>query len=68
MKALQILRNRFAGDEKTEGYQKDGPTVVAQFELSMEDIGDSLNEALALRRREVNIIIEDLLNHIDRIK
>lgn len=68
LKALQILRNRFAGDEKTEGYQKDGPTAVAQFELSMEDIGDSLNEALALRRREVNIIIEDLLNHIDRIK
>lgn len=30
--ALEILRRRFAQDEKTEGFRKDGPVAVAKFE------------------------------------
>ena len=35
--SLEILRNRFAHDEKTEGYRKDGPVSVAKFELGESD-------------------------------
>lgn len=31
--SLAILRNRFVGDEKTEGYRKDDLVSVAKFEL-----------------------------------
>lgn len=31
--ALDVLRRRFADDEATEGYRKDGPVSVAKFEL-----------------------------------
>jgi len=31
MRALEILRNRFVTDEKTEGYRKDGPVSYARF-------------------------------------
>lgn len=31
--ALDILRRRFADEEATEGYRKDGPVAVAKFEL-----------------------------------
>jgi hypothetical protein len=31
--ALAILCHRFAQDDRTEGYRKDGPVSVARFEL-----------------------------------
>jgi hypothetical protein len=38
--SLEILRTRFAQDEKTEGYRKDGPVSVAKFELGEGDEPD----------------------------
>jgi len=58
--SLAILRGRFAGDEKAEGYRKDGPVSVAKFELGEGDDAQ-LREARALRQREVSDLIEQLL-------
>jgi len=58
--ALDILRNRFADDEATEGYRKDGPVSVAKFELGESDEPD-LREARALRQRVVSDVIGRLL-------
>src|SRR5271156_4376164 len=46
---LGILRKRFLSDEKTEAHLKDGPTMVANFEL-----GESgTRENRILRQRDV---------------
>lgn len=58
--ALTILRSRFAGDEKTEGYRKDGPVSVAKFELGETDEPEQ-REARALRQRQASDVIEQLL-------
>lgn len=59
-KALTILGNRFAGDDRSEGYRKDGPVAVARFEL--EDEGrPELREARLVRQREASHVIEQLL-------
>jgi hypothetical protein len=61
--ALAILRNRFASDSNAEGYRKDGPVLVAKFEL-----GDSTEpeerERRAVRQREVSEVIEQLLQRL----
>jgi hypothetical protein len=62
--ALAILRNRFTGDDKIEGYRKDGPVSVAKFELGEGDEPEQ-HEARALRQRQVSDLIDQLL---DRIK
>jgi hypothetical protein len=58
--ALDILRKRFASDEKVEGYQKDGPVAVAKFELG-ESNEEATKESRILRQRDVNHVIEQLL-------
>jgi hypothetical protein len=58
--SLAILRNRFAQDEKTEGYRKDGPVSVAKFELGEGDEPEQ-REARALRQRQASDVIEQLL-------
>lgn len=58
--ALDILRKRFASDEKVEGYQKDGPVAVAKFELG-ESIEEAIKESRILRQRDVSHVIEQLL-------
>ncbi|MCA9815470.1 MAG: antitoxin [Candidatus Obscuribacterales bacterium] len=58
--ALDILRKRFASDEKIEGYQKDGPVAVAKFELG-ESNEEATKESRILRQRDVNYLIEQLL-------
>ena len=60
---LTILRSRFARDDKTEGYRKDGPVAVAKFEL---DEGDEQyqREARMLRQRQASNVIEQLLKRI----
>lgn len=63
-KCLSILQNRFAGDDKVEGYRKDGPVAVALFELGESDQADQ-REARILRQREVNNLIEQLLDRIE---
>jgi hypothetical protein len=59
--SIAILRSRFAGDEKTEGYRKDGPVSVAKFELGADA---ELREARALRQRQASDVIEHLLVRI----
>jgi hypothetical protein len=61
--ALDILRSRFAQDEKTEGYRKDGPVAVARFELGESDEPEQ-RERRALRQREVSDLIDRLLARI----
>jgi len=58
--ALEILRKRFASDQKVEGYQKDGPVAVAKFELG-ESNEEAIKELRILRQREVSELIEQLL-------
>ena len=55
-----ILRGRFASDEKTEGFRKDGPVSVAKFELG-EGNEPEQREARALRQRQASDVIEQLL-------
>ena len=57
------LRNRFASDDKTEGYREDGPVSVAKFELG-EGEGYEQREARLLRQRHVNDVIEQLFTKI----
>jgi hypothetical protein len=58
--ASEILRKRFASDEKVEGYQKDGPVAVAKFELG-ESNDEATKESRILRQRDVSHVIEQLL-------
>ncbi len=60
LSALDILRKRFASNEKVEGYQKDGPVAVAKFELG-ESNEEALRESRTLRQRDVSHLIEQLL-------
>ena len=61
--SLEILRKRFAQDEKTEGYRKDGPVSVAKFELGESDEPEQ-REARVLRQRQVSDLIDQLLARI----
>jgi hypothetical protein len=55
-----LLRRRFANDEATEGYRKDGPVSVAKFELG-EGPDAELREARVLRQRQASDLIDRLL-------
>lgn len=61
--SLAILRNRFAQDDKVEGYRKDGPVSVAKFEIGESDEADQ-REARALRQRQASDLIDRLLVRI----
>ena len=63
-RTITILRNRFASDDKTEGYRKDGSVSVAKFEIGEGDDA-GLREARMLRQREVCDVIERLLTRIE---
>ena len=63
--SLAILRSRFADDQKTEGYRKDGPVSVAKFELGEGDETEQ-REARALRQRQTSDLITQLLDLIDK--
>jgi hypothetical protein len=60
---LAILRSRFASDEKTKGFRKDGPVSVAKFELG-EGNEPEQREARALRQRQASDLIEQILERI----
>ena len=62
--SLSILRNRFASDDRTEGYRKDGSVSVAKFEIGEGDDAE-LREARLRRQREVSDLIERLLARIE---
>ena len=59
--AMRILQSKFADDDHTEGYAKNGPVSVAKFEM-----GESMEtrEARILRQRKVADIIMHLLREI----
>ena len=57
---LDVLRRRFASDQATEGYRKDGPVSVAKFELG-EGPEPELREARVLRQRQASDLIDRLL-------
>ncbi|GGH04743.1 hypothetical protein GCM10007420_21530 [Glycocaulis albus] len=61
--ALHILGKRFADDERSEGYLKDGPVAAAKFELG----GDAeTREERTLRQRDASHLVMQLLRGIDR--
>ena len=62
-KALGILKKRFADDDVTEGYRKDGPVSVAKFELGEGD-DDQSRERRALRQRRASTLIDQMLGRI----
>ena len=62
--ALEILRSRFAPGHQVDGYRKDGPVAVAQFELGEDHEADQ-REARILRQRQVSYVIEQLLMRVD---
>jgi hypothetical protein len=61
---LDVLRRRFANDEASEGYRKDGPVSVAKFEIG-EGPEPELREARALRQRQASAQIDRLLAGIE---
>ena len=61
--ALSILVKRFATDDKSEGYRKDGPVAVARFELG-EGEDAAQREQRLLRQRQVTDVIEQLIKKI----
>jgi hypothetical protein len=61
-KVLGILEKRFATEGEIEGYRKDGPAAVAEFEIEGDDT--EARERKALRQRDVNDIITRFLNAI----
>jgi hypothetical protein len=55
------LRKRFLSDGKTEAHLKDGPTMVANFEL-----GESgTRENRILRQRDLAALMEQFLNALE---
>jgi hypothetical protein len=60
---LDVLLRRFANDETTEGYRKDGPVSVAKFEIG-EGSEAELREARVLRQRQASDLIDRLLADI----
>jgi hypothetical protein len=60
---VTILRKHFVTDDKTEGYRKDGPVAVAQFEI--EDGEPNTRERRALRQREASEVITTFLAKIN---
>ena len=63
--ALTILHTRFAHNDDTEGYRKDGPVSVAKFERGEGDDPD-VREARLLRQREASDLIDQLLRRINQ--
>lgn len=59
-KALTILETRFVGNTQTEGYLRDGPVSVAQFELG-DDTDAEARDARILRQRTVSDLIQMFL-------
>lgn len=59
-RCIGILKKHFLSDEKTEGYLKDGPTMVANFELGESEA----REARILRQRNVSDVVELFLKSL----
>jgi len=62
-RAIDILRARFAADERTPGRNKDGPQSYAQF---LTNPGQ--RERDALNRRNAAAVVDELLAYLDAFK
>lgn len=62
--ALALLKKHFLDEADVEGYLKDGPVATARFEFD-DRMDDDVREPLALRQRQVNGLISDLISLID---
>lgn len=62
--ALAIVRRKFADDKHGLGFRKDGPTKAALFELG-NGSGEVYREALLLRQREINAVVEEFLGQLN---
>lgn len=60
VRALEILRSRFATDEATQGYRKDGPVSYARF---LADPGRP--EQAARHQRDAAAVVETFLKVLD---
>lgn len=58
--SLEILRRRFANEDRMEGYRKDGPVAVAKFEIGESDEIEQ-REKRVLRQRDVSNLVDELL-------
>lgn len=61
--ACSILRNRFASDQYTRGFEKDGPVAYAQF-LS----GAATSQTDTELRRSATAVVERFLAEVDRLR
>jgi hypothetical protein len=59
--ALTILSKRFCDPNPDEGYLREGPVAVAQFEIEGDNGHEEIRELRALRQRVVNEVIAGLL-------
>lgn len=59
--ALAILSKRFCDPNPDEGYLREGPVAVAQFEIEGDNGDEEIRELRALRQRVVNEVIAGLL-------
>jgi hypothetical protein len=58
---LAILSKRFCDANPDEGYLREGPVAVAQFEIEGDNGDEEVREQRALRQRAVNEVIAGLL-------
>lgn len=61
--AVEILRQRFVGEDRTRSHLLDGPVAVAKFELGEENDPET-RERRVLRQREVSFTIASLLDRL----
>jgi hypothetical protein len=56
------LRKRFADDDSTDGYRKDGAAAVARFEIDGD--GQGVRELRLIRQREASDLIMRFLKAV----
>lgn len=62
--ALTILSRRFCDPNPDEGYLREGPVAVAQFEIEGDSADADIREQRALRQRAVNDVISRLMSDL----
>jgi hypothetical protein len=63
MRAIEILRNRFASDDRVPGYRKDEPTSYAGFLT-----GPGRRDVDDLNRRNASAVVERFLNTLEELR
>lgn len=63
--ALGILRMRFCDPNPEEGYLREGPVAVAQFEIDGDASDGDVREQQALRQRQASDVVSGLLDSLE---